>query len=64
MNAPLNASLLTNPQLIAGEEPGTYRVNGDVTDAQLLHLAKMIAQKRLSKGNKLRMSQYSRFYLG
>jgi len=24
-----------------------------VTDAQLLHLAKMIAQKRLSKGNKL-----------
>ncbi len=53
MNAPLNASLLTNPQLIAGEEPGTYRVDGDVTDAQLLHLAKMIAQKRLSKGNKL-----------
>ena len=53
MNAPLNASLLTNPQLIAGETPGTYRVNGDVTDAQLLHLAKMIAQKRLSKGNKL-----------
>ena len=53
MNAPLNASLLTNPQLIAREEPGTYRVDGDVTDAQLLHLAKMIAQKRLSKGNKL-----------
>lgn len=53
MNAPLNASLLTNPQLIAGETPGTYRVNGDVTDAQLLHLAKMIAHKRLRKGNKL-----------
>jgi len=41
------------PQLMAGEEPGTYRVNGDVTEAQLLHLAKLIARKRLSKGNKL-----------
>ena len=40
-------------QLVAGETPGTYRVDGDVTDAQLLHLAKMIAHKRLRKGNKL-----------
>ena len=40
-------------QLVAGENPGTYRVDGDVTDAQLLHLAKMIAHKRLRKGNKL-----------
>ena len=41
------------PQLIAGEEPGTYRLNGDVTGAQLLHLAKMIARRKLRKGNKL-----------
>ena len=41
------------PQLIAGEEPGTYHLNGDVTDAQLLHLAKMIARRKLRKGNKL-----------
>ncbi|GAA5169834.1 RadC family protein [Modicisalibacter zincidurans] len=40
-------------QLRAGEEPGTYRVNGDITDTQLLHLAKLIAQKRLRKGNPL-----------
>ena len=43
----------TNPQLIAGEDPGTYRVNGDVTDAQLLHLGKMLARRKLRKGNKL-----------
>ncbi|MDP3534353.1 MAG: JAB domain-containing protein, partial [Halomonas sp.] len=53
MNAPLNPATLSHSQLMAGETPGTYRVKGDVTDAQLLHLAKMIAQKRLSKGNKL-----------
>ncbi|SEO39227.1 RadC family protein [Vreelandella aquamarina] len=53
MNAPLNPATLADAQLIAGETPGTYRVNGDVTDAQLLHLAKMIAHKRLRKGNKL-----------
>lgn len=41
------------PQLIAGEEPGTYRLTGDVTDAQLLHLAKMIARRKLRRGNKL-----------
>ena len=41
------------PQLLAGEEPGTYRLNGDVTSAQLLHLAKMIARRKLRKGNKL-----------
>ena len=41
------------PQLIAGETPGTYRLTSDVTDAQLLHLAKLIAHKRLRKGNKL-----------
>jgi len=41
------------PQLLAGEEPGTYRLNGDVTGAQLLHLAKMIARRKLRKGNKL-----------
>jgi len=40
-------------QLIAGEEPGTYRLSGDVTDAQLLHLAKMLARRKLRKGNKL-----------
>jgi len=38
---------------MAGEEPGTYRLNGDVTGAQLLHLAKMIARRKLRKGNKL-----------
>lgn len=27
------------PKLIAGEDPGTYRLTSDVTDAQLLHLA-------------------------
>lgn len=53
MSALLNPATLTDAQLIAGETPGTYRVNGDVTDAQLLHLAKQIAQKRLAKGNKL-----------
>ncbi|KXS36837.1 JAB domain-containing protein [Modicisalibacter tunisiensis] len=41
------------PWLMAGEQPGTYRVTGDVTDAQLLHLAKLIARKRLSKGTQL-----------
>jgi len=53
MNAPLNPTALTTPKLIAGETPGTYRLNGDVTDAQLLHLAKMLARRKLRKGNKL-----------
>ena len=41
------------PKLIAGEEPGTYRVEGDVTDAQLLHLAKLLARRKLRKGSKM-----------
>lgn len=48
-DAPLNAM----PQLVAGEMPGTYRLNGDITDAQLLHLAKMMARRKLRKGAKL-----------
>jgi DNA repair protein RadC len=42
-----------HPKLIAGETPGTYRVEGDVTDAQLLHLAKLLARRKLRKGSKL-----------
>lgn len=53
MNAPLNPTALTTPKLIAGETPGTYRLTSDVTDAQLLHLAKMLARRKLRKGNKL-----------
>lgn len=41
------------PKLMAGEAPGTYRLNEDVTAAQLLHLAKMIARRQLRRGNKL-----------
>ncbi|GGB82179.1 DNA repair protein RadC [Marinobacterium zhoushanense] len=37
-------------RLIAGEEPGTYVVPDAVTEAELLHLAKMIARRRLAKG--------------
>ena len=44
---------MSMPQLIAGEDPGTYRVNRPFTEAQLLHLAKMMARKRLSKGASL-----------
>ena len=52
-NPMLEPDTPANPQLVAGEDPGTYRVNGDVTDAQLLHLAKMLARCKLRKGNKL-----------
>ncbi|MCL1477817.1 hypothetical protein MIH18_21070 [Marinobacter sp. M3C] len=41
------------PKLMAGETPDTYRVEGDVTDAQLLHLAKLLARRKLRKGSKL-----------
>ena len=50
---PSPAQYASQPQLIAGEEPGTYRLTSDVTSAQLLHLAKMIARRKLRKGNKL-----------
>lgn len=41
------------PQLIAGERPGTYVVPNAVTDAQLMHLAQMLARRRLRKGRAL-----------
>lgn len=41
------------PKLIAGEDPGTYRLTSDVTDAQLLHLAKMLARRKMRKGAQL-----------
>jgi DNA repair protein RadC len=41
------------PQLIAGERPGTYVVPTAVTDAQLMHLAQMLARRRLRKGRAL-----------
>nr|WP_286241016.1 DNA repair protein RadC [Neptuniibacter halophilus] len=40
-------------QLMAGEKPGTYVVPDAVTEAELLHLAKMIARRRLAKGQAL-----------
>jgi DNA repair protein RadC len=44
---------MTNARLIAGEEPGTYRVPDAVTEADLVHLAKKIARRRLAKGRPL-----------
>jgi len=41
---------MATARLIAGEEPGTYVVPDAVTEAELLHLAKMIARRRLAKG--------------
>jgi len=38
-----------HPKFIAGETSGTYRVEGDVTDAQLLHLAKLLARRKRSE---------------
>ena len=45
-------------KLIAGEAPGTYRLTSDVTDVQLLHLAKMLARRKLRKGNKLTQPEH------
>ncbi|SEF89460.1 RadC family protein [Marinobacterium lutimaris] len=44
---------MATAKLIAGEEPGTYVVPDAVTEADLLHLAKMIARRRLAKGRPL-----------
>ncbi|WNK21214.1 DNA repair protein RadC [Halomonas piscis] len=41
------------PKLMAGEQPGTYQLSQDVTAEELLYLAKMIARRKLRKGNKL-----------
>lgn len=38
------------PKLLAGESPGTYQLSEAVTEAQLLHLAKMLARRRLRRG--------------
>ncbi|ASK17866.1 hypothetical protein [Halomonas sp. N3-2A] len=37
----------------AGEPLATYHLNSEVTGAHLVHLAKMSANKRVHKGNKL-----------
>ncbi|BDA19166.1 MULTISPECIES: RadC family protein [Aeromonas] len=41
---------MLHQKLIAGEEPGTYRVPGLVTDDDLLIIAQMIARQKLAKG--------------
>lgn len=44
---------MATAKLIAGEKPGTYVVPDAVTEAELLHLAKMIVRRRLAKGQPL-----------
>lgn len=39
-----------NIQLEAGESQGTYRIQEEVTDTQLMELAQMLAKRRLRKG--------------
>ena len=41
------------PKLIAGETTGTYRLEGEVTDLELIKLARMLARRKLRKGSKL-----------